>query len=78
VVDGIIATQPDLADGRKLNYLLTKKGIDLAPVLAEMVLWAAAHENTGNQPLVREMRRDKRAFLAAVRRRWSAPKSQEM
>ena len=72
-VDGIIATQPDPADGRKLNYLLTKKGIDLAPVLTEMVLWAAAHEDTGNQKLVREMKKDKRKFLAAVRQRWSPP-----
>jgi DNA-binding HxlR family transcriptional regulator len=35
---GIITTQPDAADGRKLTYSLTPKGIDLAPVLAEMVL----------------------------------------
>jgi DNA-binding HxlR family transcriptional regulator len=69
--DGIIATRPDPSDGRKLIYLLTKKGIDLAPVLTEMVLWAAAHENTGNQALVREMRKDKQRFQAAIRRRWS-------
>jgi len=31
---------------RKLIYLLTAKGIDLAPVMTEMVLWAAAHEDT--------------------------------
>ena len=30
---------------------MTAKGIDLAPVLTEMVLWAGKHENTGNQPL---------------------------
>src|SRR5712671_6437258 len=41
---GIITAQRDPADGRKLIYLLTLKGIDLAPVLTEMVLWAAAHE----------------------------------
>jgi len=33
-------------------YSLTPKGIDLAPVLMEMVLWAATHEDTGNQALV--------------------------
>ncbi len=67
---GIISTQPDSSDGRKSIYVLTKKGIDLAPVLTEMVLWAAAHEETGNQPLVHQMKKDKKQFLAAVRQRW--------
>jgi len=68
---GIITAEPDPSDGRKLIYRLTAKGIDLAPVLTEMVLWAAAHEETGNQALVRQMREDKAKFLAGVRRRWA-------
>jgi hypothetical protein len=36
-----------------------------------MVLWAAAHEDTGNQALVRQMQKDKKQFLAGVRRRWT-------
>jgi hypothetical protein len=44
----------------------------LAPVLTEMVLWAAAHEATGNQALVRQMKQDKEKFLAGVRERWAA------
>jgi DNA-binding HxlR family transcriptional regulator len=68
---GIITTEPDPTDGRKVTYSLTPKGIDLAPVLAEMVLWAARHEETGNQPLVREMRRDKEQLIAGVRKRWA-------
>jgi len=69
---GIITTQPDPSDRRKVIYLLSKKGIDLAPVLTEMVLWAAAHEDTGNQALVKQMRADKEKFLAGVRQRWAA------
>src|SRR5258707_12956549 len=68
---GIIAAEPDPSDGRKLTYLLTAKGIDLAPVLTEMVLWAAAHEDTGNQALVRRMRKDKENLMAEVRKRWA-------
>jgi DNA-binding HxlR family transcriptional regulator len=67
---GIIAAEPDPSDGRKLTYLLTAKGIDLAPVLTEMVLWAAAHEDTGNQALVQQMRENKQKFMAGVRQRW--------
>jgi DNA-binding HxlR family transcriptional regulator len=68
---GIIAATPDPSDARKVLYSLTPKGIDLAPVLTEMVLWAAAHERTENQALVAKMRRNKRQFIARVRRRWT-------
>ena len=71
VAYGIITAEPDPSDGRKRIYSLTAKGIDLAPVLTEMVLWAAAHEDTGNQALVRLMRADKEKFLAGVRERWA-------
>jgi DNA-binding HxlR family transcriptional regulator len=67
---GIITTLQDPEDGRKLSYVLTRKGIDLAPVLTEMVLWAARHEETENQALVRLMQKDKEQFLATIRRRW--------
>src|ERR1700678_3709636 len=70
VAYGIITTEPDPSDGRKVIYLLTEKGIDLAPVLTEMVLWASAHEDTGNQALVQQMQADKKKFLAGVRQRW--------
>ena len=67
---GIIATQQDPLDGRKLIYTLTEKGMDLAPVLTEMVLWAAAHEETQNPELIRQIKKDKQKFLAAVRQKW--------
>src|SRR5580704_16997151 len=69
---GIVVAEPDAKDARKITYLLTAKGIDLAPVLTEMVLWAATHEDTGNQALVRLMKEDKAKFLASVRKRWAA------
>jgi len=74
---GVITTEPDPTDGRKRIYLLTEKGIALAPVMTEMVLWAADHEETGNQALVRLMREDKEKFLAGVRRRWAEARSRE-
>src|SRR5580700_11520319 len=36
--DGIIAAKRDPADGRSRIYLLTEKGIALAPALTELVL----------------------------------------
>lgn len=70
--NAIIAHQPDPADGRKIIYRLTSKGMDLAPVLTEMVLWAAAHEKVENKSLIREIQNDKPKFLAAIRHRWTA------
>lgn len=67
---GIVSAKRERSDRRKVIYLLTAKGIDLAPVLTEMVLWAAAHEETANQALVRLMKKDKPHFLSAIRQRW--------
>jgi DNA-binding HxlR family transcriptional regulator len=68
---GIITTKRDVKDGRKFIYLLTPKGIDLAQVLAEMVLWAARHEQTDNQALIRELQTNKQGVVAEVRKRWA-------
>ena len=72
---GIVKSLPDPADRRKSIYVLTQKGIDLAPVLAEMVLWAGAHEKTGNQELVRGLRKDKHKIIEDVRHRWAQTQS---
>src|SRR6267142_5976330 len=66
----IISAAPDPSDGRKMIYSLTPKGLGLAPVLTEMVLWAAEFEDTGNQALVRLMRKDKAHFLTEIRKRF--------
>src|SRR5271168_5378767 len=71
IAHGIMTTARDPSDGRKLIYSLTAKGIDLAPVLTEMVLWAGQHEDTDNRPLVLQMQKDKEQFLAAIRQRWT-------
>jgi DNA-binding HxlR family transcriptional regulator len=68
---GIIAAEAEKTDRRKVNYRLTEKGIDLAPVLLEIFVWGARHEGTGTPPaLVVKMEKHRREFLAEVRRRW--------
>ena len=69
VAGGILKRTPDPSDKRRVIYSLTAKGIGLAPVLTEMVLWAAAHEDTGNQALVRQMKKGKEQFISEVRKR---------
>jgi DNA-binding HxlR family transcriptional regulator len=72
---GIARAEQDPSDGRKLIYQLTPKGIDLAPVLTEMVLWAGRHEETENRALIELMQKDKQKFLAEIRRRWARSKT---
>lgn len=73
---GIIEAESDPLDGRKLNYVLTPKGIDLGPVMTEMVLWAGEHERVENLELIARMRRDKAKFLAEIRGRWEQDRAE--
>lgn len=66
--EGVIRRSKSSGDGRHVIYGLTEKGLDLAPVLVEMVLWAARHERTDAPPsVVRQMGRQKQRFIARVR-----------
>lgn len=66
---GIIQRRPDPDDGRRALFALTPKGLDLAPVLVELVLWSATYEQTDAPPeVVRRMRKDRAGFVAEVRR----------
>ena len=68
---GIIATEPQEADGRKVHYRLTQKGIDLAPVMLELLIWGARHEATGAPcESIVQMENCREQVLAETRRRW--------
>jgi DNA-binding HxlR family transcriptional regulator len=71
--NGIVSKERDEADARRFIYRLTVKGIDLAPVLVEMVLWSTSYAKTDAPPeVVRAMRSDREAFLAQVHEGWEA------
>ena len=68
---GIITTEADPVDRRKRNYRLTGKGIDLAPVLLELLVWGARHQDTGAPcATIEELAKNRESVLAEVRRRW--------
>src|SRR5882724_1788309 len=70
---GIITSELQERDGRRSNYRLTGKGIDLAPVLLDLLIWGARHEKTQAPPaVIAEMERNREEMLAEVRRRWQA------
>jgi DNA-binding HxlR family transcriptional regulator len=67
----IIAAEIEETDGRRVNYRLTEKGIDLAPVLLELLIWGARHEQTGAPcALIANMEKNRERVLNEVRRRW--------
>jgi DNA-binding HxlR family transcriptional regulator len=68
---GIITAEAGETDRRMVNYRLTEKGIDLAPVLLELLIWGARHEKTeAPRALIEQMEKDRERILAEVRRRW--------
>ncbi len=57
---GIIETASVEGDSRREHYRLTARGIDLAPMLVEMMLWSSAYEKTDAPPAqLRAMRKDR-------------------
>jgi DNA-binding HxlR family transcriptional regulator len=67
----IIVAEVDERDGRKINYRLTEKGIDLAPVLLELLIWSAQHEETGAPcAYIAKLAENRGELIAEVRRRW--------
>ena len=72
---GLVTRRTQAADRRRVTYRLTAKGMDLAPVLVELVLWSAKHGHTdAPASLVREMRLNRERFLAQVRAGWARGK----
>lgn len=66
---GIVEKRPDPDDGRRVLYRLTRKGIDLAPVLVELVVWSATYERTeAPLELVRQMKVNREAFIDSATR----------
>ncbi len=66
--NGIIMKSVHPTDARRVDYRLTEKGLDLAPLLFEMALWATKHEGThAPTPLLRRMSEDRENLLAELR-----------
>lgn len=70
---GIIDKSPDPADARRSRYRLTERGIELAPMIVELVLWSARHFTTAAPPeVIHEMTHFRKRFLARLRAAWEA------
>ena len=70
---GIVGKVKDPTDARRYIYRLTEKGIDLAPVLVEMILWAAKYEKTAAAvSVIKQISRNRDKFIENIRSKWKA------
>jgi len=67
---GILTKTPNPDDARKDLYVLTQKGLDLIPLLFEMILWSAKYDSRSEakriRRLVESIRSDNRAVSESV------------
>ena len=68
---GVLIAEPVEGDGRSAHYRLTPKGIALAPVLLELLIWAAHPEETAApESYITHLEQNRQAVLAEAYRRW--------
>lgn len=71
VNQGILAKEQIAGDSRKAAYVLTEKGLDLLPVIFEIILWSAKHDGESEArripSLIDAIRADNRQVSRSVR-----------
>ena len=65
---GIVSRTIDEAHNSKKIYKLTEKGIDLLPVLTEVILWSAKHDKqtAADVKFVRKAKKDREGLFAEI------------
>lgn len=70
-LDGLISKRSNEKDKRKKIYTLTEKGVDMLPVLLDMIIWSAKYSPDTNIPmaLVNRASQDRDGLLEELRGR---------
>jgi len=68
--NGIISKSSDPSHKQKIMYSLTKKGIDLVPVLVEFIMWSAKYDKNSavEMKFVKSVKRDKVGVISKITR----------
>jgi len=68
---GIVVRERSSQDGRSTHYRLTEKGIALGPVLLELLIWGAHHQETDAPcAVIEHMEQNRASVIAEAFRRW--------
>ena len=66
---GIVKKRKDTANKTKFIYSLSAKGIDLLPVLIEIIVWSAKYDSQTGAPkaFVRKAKNDRKQLIQQIR-----------
>jgi DNA-binding HxlR family transcriptional regulator len=66
--NGIISKSSDPSHKQKIMYSLTQKGIDLVPVLVEVIMWSAKYDKDSavDMKFVKNVKRDKVGLISQI------------
>lgn len=75
VAEGVLKKQRDPEHGSRRLYSLTEKGVDLLPILLEMIVWSARHDPDSpvGADFYRRATEDREALLEEMRGLARAP-----
>jgi len=66
--NGFITSAVSPEKKNKFVYSLTEKGIDLVPVIVELMLWGSKHNPPGNEDLVKKVENDKEGTISQLKK----------
>jgi DNA-binding HxlR family transcriptional regulator len=66
--NGIVSKSSDPSHKQKIMYSLTPKGIDLVPVLVEVIMWSAKYDKNSavDMKFVKSVKKDKEGLLKEI------------
>jgi len=66
--NGIIGKSSDPSHKQKIIYRLTRKGIDLVPLLVEVIMWSAKYDKDSavDMKFVKSVKRDKVGVISKI------------
>ncbi|MBL0332260.1 MAG: helix-turn-helix transcriptional regulator [Chlorobiota bacterium] len=66
--NGIISKSSDPSHKQKIIYRLTRKGIDLVPLLVEFIMWSAKYDKDSavDMKFVKSVKRDKVGMISQI------------
>lgn len=68
---GIVTKRRDPGNKRQYLYAPTAKGLDLIPLMLEMIQWSASHDpdTTASRGFLRRLKADREGLIAEIRER---------
>jgi DNA-binding HxlR family transcriptional regulator len=61
--NGFISSSVSPEKKNKFNYSLTEKGIDLIPVIVELMIWGSKYNPSGAKDVIKKLKEDKEGTI---------------